>query len=285
MSIRRFLFVSLVTLFVISSSFAQEVAPKSILWEVSGNGLKQLSYVLGTFHILCENDLIIKDKVKKAINSVEQLALEVNLTDMNELKDIQSLMVSTKPLSSRLSSKELLELTYVLENKYDKRLDQVDNLSVVGLMNLILEKTITCPAKAFDLEVLQLAMINGKKIIGLEHLKDQVQLLEELYSAQEIVEQLKQVDDYSENYTVMKKAFINEDIKEMYDYSIEPKFMSIEAKELLLDNRNKNWVEKLPTIMASKSTVFAVGSAHLYGELGVLNLLKLKGYVIKPILD
>lgn len=285
MSIRRFLFVSLLTLFVISSSFAQEVAPKSILWEVSGNGLKQPSYVLGTFHILCENDLIIKDKVKKAINSVEQLALEVNLTDMNELKDIQSLMVSTKPLSSRLSSKELLELTYVLENKYDKRLDQVDNLSVVGLMNLILEKTITCPAKAFDLEVLQLAMINGKKIIGLEHLKDQVQLLEELYSAQEIVEQLKQVDDYSENYTVMKKAFINEDIKEMYDYSIEPKFMSIEAKELLLDNRNKNWVEKLPTIMASKSTVFAVGSAHLYGELGVLNLLKLKGYVIKPILD
>lgn len=279
------LFLSCVFTFsAILFSFAQS-NPKTILWEISGNGLKQSSYVLGTFHILCEEDLIIKEKVQRAIQTTEQLTLEVNLTDPNEFKDIQTLMISEKPLSAQLSLEEISELKVVLKKDYGKELSEVDNMSMFGLMSLMIGKTITCSAKGFDTEILQLAIKNGNKIVGLEHLNDQVKLLDKMYTTKEIVEQLKQVDSYVDNYNEMKQAFINEDIDALYIYATDSEFMNAEAKEALLDNRNANWLKQMSTMMLNKPTLFAVGSAHLGGENGVLNLLKLKGYVIKPILD
>jgi uncharacterized protein YbaP (TraB family) len=38
-------------------------------------------------------------------------------------------------------------------------------------------------------------------------------------------------------------------------------------------------------MMQKESIFFAVGAAHLPGELGVLNLLKKAGYIVKPIMD
>ena len=51
--------------------------------------------------------------------------------------------------------------------------------------------------------------------------------------------------------------------------------------EALLDNRNKAWVEKMPTIMTEAPTLFVVGAGHLPGSNGVLNLLKGQGYTIE----
>ena len=39
----------------------------------------------------------------------------------------------------------------------------------------------------------------------------------------------------------------------------------------------------MPEIMKEKSTVFAVGSAHLGGEYGVLKLLEKEGYQVKAV--
>lgn len=279
------LFLSCVfTLFAIAISFAQST-PKTILWEVSGNGLKESSYVLGTFHILCEEDLVIKDKIQRAIETTEQLTLEVNLTDPNELKDIQSLMITDKPLSAQLSLNEIDELKSVLKKEYGRELSEVDNMSMFGLMSLMIGKTITCSAKGFDMEVLQLAIQKGNKIAGLEHLNDQIKLLDKMYTAKEIVEQLKQVGNYIDNFKEMKQAFINEDIDALYIYGTDPEFMSVEAKKALLDDRNNNWLQQMPAMMKDKATLFAVGSAHLGGENGVLNLLKKKGYKVTPVLN
>lgn len=40
---------------------AQENA---ILWKISGNGLDKDSYILGTMHLMCEEDYLLKDKIK-----------------------------------------------------------------------------------------------------------------------------------------------------------------------------------------------------------------------------
>lgn len=52
---------------------------------------------------------------------------------------------------------------------------------------------------------------------------------------------------------------------------------------VLLDNRNLNWVQNMPTIMNDKSTLFAVGAGHLIGEKGLLNLLKKQGYTVEAV--
>ena len=37
----------------------------SLLWEISGNGLKKPSYLFGTFHILCKQDVHFSETLKK----------------------------------------------------------------------------------------------------------------------------------------------------------------------------------------------------------------------------
>ena len=52
---------------------------------------------------------------------------------------------------------------------------------------------------------------------------------------------------------------------------------------LLLDNRNKNWVKQLETILPKKSLFIAVGAGHLSGDNGLINLLRKKGYTVQPL--
>ena len=44
--------------------------------------------------------------------------------------------------------------------------------------------------------------------------------------------------------------------------------------EDLLDNRNKAWIEKMPSIMKETPTLFVVGAGHLPGTNGVLKLFQ-----------
>ena len=51
----------------------------------------------------------------------------------------------------------------------------------------------------------------------------------------------------------------------------------------MINRRNKNWVEQFPKIAKDKSLLIAVGAGHLGGESGLLNLLKQKGYTLRPL--
>jgi uncharacterized protein YbaP (TraB family) len=50
-----------------------------------------------------------------------------------------------------------------------------------------------------------------------------------------------------------------------------------------LDVRNKNWIPVIESQIKVNSTFIAVGAAHLPGENGVINLLKMKGYTVEPV--
>jgi len=58
---------------------------------------------------------------------------------------------------------------------------------------------------------------------------------------------------------------------------------SPEETAKMLDNRNADWLTKMPGIMNEKPTLFAVGAGHLLGENGVLNLLRKAGYTVEPV--
>jgi hypothetical protein len=56
-------------------------------------------------------------------------------------------------------------------------------------------------------------------------------------------------------------------------------------QDLLLNDRNKNWVNQLKTIMKSESVFVAVGAGHLVGKEGLISLLRKEGYTLKPIFN
>jgi uncharacterized protein len=60
-------------------------------------------------------------------------------------------------------------------------------------------------------------------------------------------------------------------------------FGSDKYDDLLLKNRNKNWVKQLKQIMENKSVFVAVGAGHLVGNDGLISLLKKAGYNVVPL--
>ena len=63
----------------------------------------------------------------------------------------------------------------------------------------------------------------------------------------------------------------------------DSEFTAGENKAILLDNRNRNWVEQLSKIMPKTSVFVAVGAGHLPGEMGVIELLRKAGYTVRPL--
>ena len=55
--------------------------------------------------------------------------------------------------------------------------------------------------------------------------------------------------------------------------------------DALIQNRNVVMAERMDKIIQEQKAFMAVGALHLPGENGVLELLRQKGYQVRPILD
>ncbi|KAA2216156.1 TraB/GumN family protein [Chryseobacterium sediminis] len=257
----------------------------SLLWEVSGNGLSKPSYITGTFHILCSKDFEIKPKVWNALNKSESFVMEINYTDQNEMASIQKMMTADKKISEQLTPEEAKNLDKILTD-YGTNLKNVDSQSSTALYSLVATKAIPCPqneVKMYEIELLKTALKNKKSVSGLEKVDDQTHAISQAYDLKETISQLKLGNEYAVAAKKMTEAFKNENLRELDLLIKNPKFMDKRQEKLVLTDRNKKWVEKMPEMMKNQSSFFAVGSGHLWGENGLINLLKAKGYTVKPV--
>nr|WP_294787587.1 TraB/GumN family protein [uncultured Flavobacterium sp.] len=284
------LFQSITTLLIFlftSVVSAQEQAPKlenSLLWEVSGGSLKKTSYLYGTIHMICSKDYFLSEKVKKAFDNVDQLYLEINFTDPNEMSQMQQLAMGKEPLSKRLSPEQLVKLDAILKSTTGMNVQQVDSFSLLTVLSLISIKSFGCvDLKFYEMEFSDLAKKRNITISGLETVKSQFEVLENAYSNDEIIKLLE--TSTSEETTELVDSYKNENIDTMYALTTDPKVTSEKTKNQIVDGRNLNWVKIMPELMNQKSVFFAVGAGHLGGENGVINLLRKKGFTVKPVMN
>ncbi|MDO8317118.1 MAG: TraB/GumN family protein [Flavobacterium sp.] len=257
---------------------------KSLLWEISGNGLSKSSYLYGTIHMICGNDYLLSDKTKKAFTASDNLVLEVNLSDPKELSVAQQLAYGKEPLSKTLSPEQLNDLDALLQKRTGMTVKQVDKFSLMTVMSLITMKSFGCvDIKSYEMEFIAMAKESDKSVTGFETLQSQMDFLSKGYSDAEMITMLQESND--DTTKKMVQNYIQENLPELYKDITAPKVMNENAKKWLLDVRNENWAVKMPDMMKDKSTFFAVGAGHLLGEQGVINLLRKKGYIVKPILN
>ena len=59
--------------------------------------------------------------------------------------------------------------------------------------------------------------------------------------------------------------------------------VSADNKDVLLVNRNRNWIPVIEKVIKSTPTFFGVGAAHLAGDDGVIKLLRKQGYKVEAV--
>lgn len=256
----------------------------SLLWKVDSPQLKKPSYIFGTIHLICEKDFEIKEKVRKAFNSCSKLMIELDLSSADEMDQLSGLSSNQSKISEQLNAKERIELDEILNTQYQLSLEQVDNLAPIMIINLMINKAIECETqKVYELEFIEMARAADMNIGGLESADEQMNIANEIYIPGEIIRQLRKGDSYKDLFTKMVDAYKNEDLVTLSKLVNDRRFLSLEAMDKLVADRNQHWVNIMPEMIMNESVFFAVGAGHLPGKEGILHLLKNGGYSVVPV--
>lgn len=270
----------------IFSSFAQ--LQSSLLWEISGNGIEKPSYLYGTIHMACEVNF--PQKLINAMEGTEQLYLEIKLDDPNLQRDMMKgmQMKDGKKISSLVSKEEFEKLNAFFKSEIGMPLSMLEQTKPALLQSMLISLILECKTESAEMKLLQMYNERKQAVYGLETVQDQLDVFDKIAYEDQVKALVKMAnsDLVHERKLLnnMMKFYELEDIESLLT-SMDEDMYSPDQNVFLLDNRNKKWVKPMANAMAAKSTLFAVGAAHLAGENGVIKLLRKAGYTVEPILE
>lgn len=277
----------LFTLFISLFSNAQELE-KSLLWKISGNGLKKPSYLFGTIHLTCDSSL--DANTLNALKATEQLYLELDMDDKSIQMQMMKLMMMKDgaKLSTLLSPEDFKILDEFLKKNLNMSAKMFDSFKPFMISSMLFPKMLDCKSQSVESELMKVTKEQNEEIFGLEKAEDQMKVFDEISYQDQADELLKTVKDNLEKdkkeFIEMMTIYQNKDIEGMLKMmSDSDNKITSENQDILLNNRNKNWIPIMVKIMKDKPTFFGVGAGHLAGEEGVIKLLRKKGYKVEAI--
>lgn len=284
---KRILIFFVINLLIISNINGQTKIENSLLWEISGNGLKKSSYLFGTHHRVPYT--FILDSIRgfrKAYHSVRQVAVEHTVT-LDPIDKAMFAMPSDTTYQMLYTPKEFAFVDSVLKiNFQNTRVsDPYKCKPIVWYFASLQKSNVKLDTLVIDAYIMQVAKKSSYKLIGLEgkdvyknalrkgllssSLKDQASIL---------LEQLKDPLKSTMNSLKIISEYKKQNLSAFEQYL--PNFEGVNTKE-----RNQLWMGKIPALIKQEPTLIAVGVGHLVGEYGLINQLRNQGFTVKPIMQ
>lgn len=263
----------------------------TLLWEIAGNGLQRPSYLFGTFHLMCKDDIHLSESLRKAIKATDEMYLEMDMDDPSILLGGMMLMnmKEGKKLKDLYTKEEYNKVESFFSDSLGTPIGMMQGMKPMFLESLLYPKMMACKSlSGVEEELMKLAKDAKKEIKGLETMEFQASVFDSIPYTEQAKDLLKTIDSlpqYRRYFDTMLTVYKNQQLTEMETLFNKSEFGMEENKELLLDNRNKNWVAQLKQIMKAKSVFVAVGAGHLPGKAGVIELLKKEGYTARPLFN
>jgi uncharacterized protein len=299
--IKKCLFVLMGWVVFWNNAKTQPVAPtldtspngNTLLWEVSGNGLQESSYFLGTMHILCPEDAFLSTATYKILDAVRAVYLEIDMDNMIQMLGAMKAMTmrNDTTLSDLLNPEELERLKTALQEKLTLPLpfSVLQRYKPMLLAGMFSEQMLPCKAGAgTEMLLMEEAKKRKLSIEGLETPAYQAGIFDSIpyaLQAQELLRAIEEKDGQTDMVEKMVKAFQEQDLETLGDLTTSEEGGLSGFLDVLIYQRNRNWVEAFPKIAHKGAHLFAVGAGHLPGETGVLALLEKKGYTLRPLLN
>jgi uncharacterized protein YbaP (TraB family) len=282
------------TLAVILTSVPMSASPepgadKTFMWRVKGGGATV--YLLGSVHAMKEDSYPLPSAMETAFDSVDTLVFEVDLDDLDSAA-IQMLAAGT------LDGKETLE-EVVGPATWSALMVQVEKTDIPAAMFRRMKPwmaavTITAlamtdagylPSAGVDAYFSRRADESGKERIALETVEFQVGLFSDLtaeqslaflrYTLVDLETVIPELDELSAHWRAGRVEAVEALMAEGFDEFPE-------LLEKMVTDRNLAWMPPIEGLLAGDSdTMVVVGSLHLVGEDGLVNLLRKRGYTVE----
>lgn len=277
----------------ISSAQKSPVTP-GIFYTVTKPNTKDTSYLFGTYHLVNDGYIQNFKNVQYALKKSKATVVET-IIEPSDMEKIQSMGVMQDKLLTDLLHKSFVDsLDHELQTTVGIGLNVLNQLKPI---NVMLTLSVTYLMKnnkqlmeysgmPLDGYFAQKAKSDGKTVTMLEQVEEQMELL---FNHETDEEQADQLKDFLRNKDEMiafgdellAAWFLNDlaKIEEVY------KNMSASGNDMdyLLNERNDQWMEKLPELIETKSQFIAVGALHLCGQDGLIQQLSNKGFIVTPV--
>ena len=278
-----------------------------ILYRISGKGLKSPSYIVGTYHLAPSSFADSIPGMRQAVEQTNQVCGELDMMDAfkpeNTAKLLKAQMLPEgTTLSSLLTAEQLERLNALLLDVMGSNLNdetfaaQMDKMTpaalstTLSLQSYIKRTESFNPMELIDNYFQMLALQNGKAIKGFETVDFQMGILFGESLEKQVNDLMCMVDHFEETDEMVNRittAYFSQNLKQIEEAMEEDSKVECgttdEDEDRLINNRNSNWLEMMPSMMAEQPTLFVVGAGHLCGEKGVLRLLEKAGYTVEGV--
>ncbi|MFK7757494.1 MAG: TraB/GumN family protein [Flavobacteriales bacterium] len=261
----------------------------SLLWKISGNDLKENSYLYGTIHVGDARVFDYGEPLKEAIKEVDAVYGEIDMTDIAAQMKAMSRMMMDKNLPDMVSEKEYALIQEQAKgNPVSMMMNRIKPFFTMAELTRVLIPSDS--ATVLDMHLQQLALSLGKEVGGIETLDEQLDAVDKI----SLEDQVKMLVEFCEEFEEQKAdlmslldMYLARDLNGMWKLSKESMDEGDYGKDFemsLLTDRNTVMVERLMKKMPDHSLVFAVGTLHLPGEDGLIDLLRAEGYTVEAVM-
>lgn len=276
---------SLIVLGSSLGSYAQET--NSLLWKVSGKDLTKPSYLFGTIHMLPQDKYFFTDKMQEALNNSDILALEAEIDiplaeQMKMATDM--IMPDGKTWADYMTEDEYAMVKSAFVDSLgikEKKIDKYSKIRPIFISGIIMTELLG-KVKMYEQELSSMAKKEKKEIIGLETIKEQMEIVSGIPIEDQIKDLKETTASMMRDYNEMLEAYVSQDLNALEATTEDSEsFDSMEAK--LLTERNERWIKAIQEKLGEKSYFIAVGAMHLVGEDGLINQLQKAGYSVEAV--
>ena len=283
------LFFVLVTYFSLTQA--------QLLWKIYGNGLTHPSYLFGTHHLIPIQFLDSVPGLFKTFSECETVVGEMVLNNIDASAKIQqaAIMPNHKKISELMNQEEYKLVDNELKATLKFGLKEVSIMNpslILTLYEMEKNKKLTglSDDKQSDSYFQLVAEEKDKKVLGLETIDQQIAILFGNGSLERqtslLVESIRKKNSMLKEMNQLNRLYKAGKLNDLLLLSKgkgEITDMTDEEFKKMVDDRNADWISKLPNMMQKSSCFNAVGALHLPGHNGLLKLLEKKGYKVSPI--
>lgn len=235
-------------------------------------------HLLGTMHMGVDAAKEFPAEVWTALDAATIVAIEADISDMSLVKGM--MLPSDTNLKVLLGDEHWAKLEEAIGAGMARGIMPMKPAVAASMLSMK-DLPQTPP---MDMVIMSKAQNAKQDLQFLEAAQFQLDLLDKVMTLAFLKEMLDNPDP--EATLEMLAVYRAGDLERLEELTNDPKAWGEEADakknmDLMLYNRNENWVPAIKKMLASKSAFVAVGAAHLIGPRGLIELLRKEGYSVE----
>ena len=270
-----------------ASAWGEDASHPVTLWRADGSS--NSVYILGSIHLLREEDHPLPVVIDKAYADAEIIVMELDMDDLDPVYTQAAFNragvipdgATLRDLMGDAAYAEAEEAAAVIDIPLDMLAQSEPWLAAMTVELMMLYRIGFDPLLGIEMIMTTRATQDGKPIEGLETVDEQLSFLDGLpleVQREMLLQTLTQGAALSESVDELIDAWRFGDTAALEEGLLSSLGEQPELSDALVTNRNRRWAETIADWLEDdRDYLVVVGALHLVGDEGVPNLLADKG--------